>query len=91
MAVSVIRLLVQRIIMVLEWQPQEADINVIRNVRGSVKRSMCRRPLHRASVEELCVAEGNHLAHTDLAVHLFDSLPRRMAATVAVRGGMTKY
>ncbi|KAH7959841.1 hypothetical protein HPB49_014214 [Dermacentor silvarum] len=57
-------------------------------------RSMSRRPLQRASVDELWAAveaEWNRLALTDLTVLLFDGLPHRMAALFIAPGDMTKY
>lgn len=93
-AASVTRLMEERGIMTLEWPPQGADMNVTENIWGVMKRSMSRRPLHRASVDDLWAAveaEWNRLAATNIVSSLFNSLSHRMAAVVAARGDMTKY
>lgn len=94
MAKSVICLLEQLGVMVLEWPPQGADMNICENVWGAMKTALSRRPLQCGSQEALWAAvheEWERLRTSDFAARLFDSIPRRMAAVVAAGGDFTKY
>ncbi|KAH7944208.1 hypothetical protein HPB52_017190 [Rhipicephalus sanguineus] len=93
-AASVKRLLEDRCVMVLDWPPQGADMNIIENVRAEMKKALSRRPLHKCSSDILWAAveeEWQKLARSCVAHSLYESLPRRMAAVLAARGETTKY
>ncbi|KAM7315266.1 hypothetical protein ISCGN_005048 [Ixodes scapularis] len=91
---SVRELLEDRGVMTLDWPPQGADMNIIENAWGAMKKALSNRPLHRGSKYELWAAveaEWERLRASDLFARLFESLPRRMAAVVAAGGDFTKY
>ncbi|KAH7984564.1 hypothetical protein HPB52_022285 [Rhipicephalus sanguineus] len=52
-AASVKRLLEERCVMVLDWPPQGADMNIIENVWAEMKKALSRRPLHKCSSDIL--------------------------------------
>ncbi|KAG0428629.1 hypothetical protein HPB47_024416 [Ixodes persulcatus] len=75
--------------------PKGADLNIIENVWGRMKAAMARRPLHRATADELwrfVLEEWEKLRNERNSISaLFSSLPARMRAVVDVRGEMTSY
>lgn len=94
MARSVKHLLDERGVMVIEWPPQGADMNIIENVWGAMKKSLSSRQLQGGSRDALWQAveeEWQRLRATDFAARLFESIPRRVAAVVSAKGDFTKY
>ncbi|XP_072145883.1 uncharacterized protein [Dermacentor andersoni] len=94
MAKSVTCLLEQLGVMVLEWPPQGAGINICEKVWGAIKKALSRRPLQCDSQDALwaAVEEGwGRLRTSDFAARLFDSNLRRMAAVVAAGVNFNKY
>ncbi|KAH8022887.1 hypothetical protein HPB51_006245 [Rhipicephalus microplus] len=80
-------------VMLLEWPPQGADMNICENVWGAVKKALLRQPSKRGSEDALWAAlkeEWERLRASDLVTRLFDSLPRRIGAVVAAAGEFTK-
>lgn len=94
-AACVTNLLEERCVMLLDWPPQGADMNIIENVWAEIKKALSRSPLQRCSADDLWAAvhaEWQRLAAcSSFATSLYDSLPRRMAAVVAAGGEPTKY
>lgn len=79
----------------LEWPPKGADLNVIENVWGRLKASLARKPLYSATSDQLWAQVSNEWerlkADREYVRSLYDSLPSRIAAVVAVSGHMTRY
>ncbi|KAH7981864.1 hypothetical protein HPB52_001353 [Rhipicephalus sanguineus] len=55
-AASVKRLLEERCVMVLDWPPQGADMNIIENACAEMKKALSRRPLQKCSSDILWAA-----------------------------------
>lgn len=94
MAKSTTRFQEQLGVMLLEWPPQGADMNICENVWGAMKKALSRQPIQCGSQDALWAAiqeEWERLRASDLVTRLFDSLPRRMGAVVAAGGEFTKY
>ncbi|KAH6947045.1 hypothetical protein HPB50_016909 [Hyalomma asiaticum] len=80
--------------MLLEWPPQGADMKIVENVWGAMKKALSRRPIAGGSQDALWAAvkeEWERLRASNFVDRLFNSLPRRMRAVVAAEGGFTKY
>lgn len=82
-------------VMTLPWPPQGADLNIIENVWGIMKRNLSRMGLHHATSDELWEAVKGEWelleADTDLVPALYESLPRRMAGVVQSDGACLAY
>ncbi|KAH6924139.1 hypothetical protein HPB50_012772 [Hyalomma asiaticum] len=94
MAKLTTRVLKELVMMLLEWPPQGADMNIVENVWGAMEKALSRRPIAGGSQDALWAAvkkEWKRLRATDFVDRLFNSLPRRMRAVVAAEGGFTKY
>ncbi|GFW75273.1 transposable element Tcb1 transposase [Trichonephila clavipes] len=77
----------------LPWSAYSPDISPIEHVLDLVGRRLARDPRPAASKDELLLrlqAIWNSLPQADIQ-NLFDSIPRRSAALIAMRGGYTKY
>ncbi|KAM7287259.1 putative transposable element tc1 transposase [Ixodes scapularis] len=89
------RLLEERCAIELPWPPKGADLNIIENVWGCMEAAMARRPLHRATADELwrfVLEEWEKLRNErNFVSALFSSLPSRMRAVVDARGEVTSY
>ncbi|KAG0433578.1 hypothetical protein HPB47_019761 [Ixodes persulcatus] len=79
----------------LPWPPGGADMNVIENVWGLLKRTLVKRNLQDSSKETLWATlseEWEKLRLDDqLPAVLFQSLPRRMRDVISSQGGSIKY
>lgn len=82
-------------VMVADWPPLEADMNIIEKVWGIMKSNLSRKGLHNAGGDKLwrnVQAEWDLLKmDRDLIPALYDSLPRRMAAVVQAGGAFSSY
>ncbi|KAH6924141.1 hypothetical protein HPB50_012805 [Hyalomma asiaticum] len=82
-------------IQLLEWPPKGADLNVFENVWGHLKAALARKPLYSGSSDQLWAQvnnEWNRLkTYRGYVQSLYDSLPSKIAAVVAVSGNMTRY
>ncbi|PRD37051.1 UNVERIFIED_CONTAM: Transposable element Tcb1 transposase [Trichonephila clavipes] len=77
----------------LPWPAYSPDMSPIEHVCDLFGRRLTRDPCPAASKDELLLriqAIWNSLPQADIQ-NLFDSMPRRIAAFIAVRGGYTKY
>ncbi|GFY33466.1 transposable element Tcb1 transposase [Trichonephila clavipes] len=77
----------------LPWPAYSPYVSPIEHVWDLVGRHHARDPRPAASKDELLLrihAIWNSLPLTDIQ-NLFDSMPRRIAALIAVRDGYTKY
>ncbi|GFW39800.1 transposable element Tcb1 transposase [Trichonephila clavipes] len=77
----------------LPWPVYSPDMSPIEHVRDLVGRYLTRYSRSAASKVELLLriqAIWNSLPQADIQ-NLFDSMPHRIAALIAVRGGYTKY
>ncbi|GFY06215.1 transposable element Tc1 transposase [Trichonephila clavipes] len=75
------------------WPAYSPDMSPIEHVWNLVGRRFARDPRPAASKDELLLriqALWNSLPQADIQ-NLFDPMPRRTAAFIAVRGGYTKY
>lgn len=81
-------------VMVADWPPLGADMNIIENVWG-IMSNLSRKGLHNAGCDELwrnVQAEWDLLKmDRDLIPALYGSLPRRMAAVVQAGGAFSSY
>ncbi|KAG0429472.1 hypothetical protein HPB47_023614 [Ixodes persulcatus] len=79
----------------LPWPPGGADMDVIENVWGLLKRTLVKRNLQDSSKNTLWTAlseEREKLRLDDkLPSALFQSLPRRMRDVISSQGGSIKY
>ncbi|GFU52288.1 hypothetical protein TNCV_2701221 [Trichonephila clavipes] len=77
----------------LPWPAYSPDTSPIEPVWDLVGRRLARDPRSAASKDKLLLriqAIWNSLPQADIQ-NLFDSMPRRIAALIATRGGYTKY
>lgn len=80
-------------IQLLPWPAYSPDMSPIEHVWDMVGRRLARDPRPTVSKDELWVriqTIWNSLPQADIQ-HLFDSMPRRIEALIAARGGHTKY
>ncbi|GFV32717.1 hypothetical protein TNCV_3890751 [Trichonephila clavipes] len=76
----------------LPWPAYSPDMSPIEHVWDFVGRRLARNPRPSFSKDELFLriqATWNSLSQADIQ-NLFDSMPRRIATLIAVRGGYTK-
>ena len=76
---------------VLPWPPQSPDLNPCKNLWSLMKGRLEDREIH--GLGELRLAaeqEFNRVTREDLQT-LIESMPRRVQAVIAARGGTTKY
>ncbi|GFX44889.1 transposable element Tcb1 transposase [Trichonephila clavipes] len=77
----------------LPWLAYSPDMSPIEHVWDLVGQHLAHHPRPAASKDELLLrmqAIWNSLPQADIQ-NLFDSMPRRIAARIAARGGNTKY
>ncbi|KAH7956041.1 hypothetical protein HPB52_005777 [Rhipicephalus sanguineus] len=78
-----------------EWPPKGADPNVFENVWGHLKAAPAWKSLYSATSVQLWTqvnnAQESLKADREYVRPLYDSLPSRTAAVVAVGGDMTRY
>lgn len=75
----------------MEWIAQSPDLNPIENLWSILDQELKhRKPNNEAELFEILKEGWNNLAKSMLE-RLVDSLPRRIAAVIAVKGRMTKY
>ncbi|KFM76921.1 Transposable element Tc1 transposase, partial [Stegodyphus mimosarum] len=80
-------------VQLLPWPACSPDMSPIEHVWDVIGRRLARDPRPVASADELWVRVQtiwNALPQSDIQT-LFDSMPRRVAALIAARGGHTKY
>ncbi|KFM57173.1 Transposable element Tcb1 transposase, partial [Stegodyphus mimosarum] len=80
-------------VQLLPWPACSPDMSPIEHVWDVIGRRLARDPCPVASADELWVRVQtiwNALPQSDIQT-LFDSMPRRVAALIAARGGHTKY
>ncbi|GFV25833.1 transposable element Tcb2 transposase [Trichonephila clavipes] len=80
-------------IQLFPWSAYSPDMLLIEHVKDLVGRRLARDPRPAASKDELmlCIqAIWNSLPQANIQ-NLFNSMPRRIAGLIAVRGGYTKY
>jgi transposase len=78
---------------VLDWPAQSPDINPIENLWAIVKQSIRqqkKQPTNLAQLER-CVKAVWKTIPKETIRNLIDSMPRRIQAVIAARGGPTKY
>lgn len=80
-------------IRILPWPGQSPDMNPIENVWHIIQTNMAKRPRKPSNKEELVAAVTEEWLNIpeDTINHLIDSMPRRLAALHASKGGSTKY
>ena len=77
----------------LDWHAQSLDLNCIEHLWDESEHRLRARPYRPASVPDLtnaCVAEWKQVP-TAMFQHLVESLPRRVEAVIAAKGGPTPY
>ncbi|GFY07206.1 transposable element Tcb1 transposase [Trichonephila clavipes] len=77
----------------LPWPVYSLDMSPFEHVGDLVDWRLARDPRSAASKDELLLriqAIWNSLPQADIQ-NLFDSMPRRISALIAARGGYTKY
>jgi transposase len=77
----------------LDWPAQSPDLNPIKHIWDELDRRLRARHKHPTSVPDLTnglVAEWMQVL-TAIVQHLVESLPRRVEAVVAAKGGPTPY
>ena len=77
----------------LEWAPSSPDINIIKHVWDQIDhlvRSRDPLPCNRDELWEVLQEEWENFPQEALD-KLYESMPHRIAAVIAARGGNTKY
>ena len=77
----------------LDWSAQRPDLNPIEHLWDELERRQRARPNHPTSVLDLTkvlVAEWKQVPAATFQ-HLVESLPRRVEAVIAAKGGPTPY
>lgn len=77
----------------LPWPPQSPDLNPIEHVWELLERRIRQRPCQPSSLTALRVflqQEWHNIPDLDLQ-HLVESMPKRVRAVIAAKGGNTKY
>ena len=76
---------------VIEWPSMSPDINPIEHLWGVLKRRVeQRQPSSRSQLKEV-ISEEWHLITAETCSNLVTSMPRRLDAVLASKGGHTKY
>ena len=76
---------------VIEWPSMSPDINPIEHLWGVLKRKVeQRQPSSRSQLKEV-ISEEWHLITAETCSNFVNSMPRRLDAVLASKGGHTKY
>lgn len=80
-------------IRILPWPGQSPDMNPIENVWHIIQQNMAKRPRKPGNKDELVTAVTEEWVNIpeDTINNLIDTMPRRIAALHASKGGSTKY
>lgn len=92
-AKSIKKFLEEKQITLLPWPGNSPDMNPIENVWECLKRELAKeRITTKLELIERIVYHWNHNEKLKtIALNCIDSMPRRVAALVAAKGGLTKY
>lgn len=78
-------------IKVLDWVAQSPDLNPIEHLWGTLKRRVAdRKPTNTASLKTVITEEWDNIDQSVIK-RLVESMPRRIQAVIAAKGGHTKY
>ena len=81
----------QRSLQVLAWPAQSPDLNPLENLWAIVKRDVQKKhPTNLVQLEK-CVKASWKAIPAETIKNLVDSMPRRIQAVIAAKGGPTKY
>jgi len=73
------------------WPPQSPDLNPIEHVWNILEKNIQeRRPKNHQDLERILEEEWRKIRPLDIH-NLINSMPRRVAAVIAAKGGHTKY
>ena len=78
---------------IMDWPSQSPDLNPIEHIWNWVKRELGKKGARPSSEDVLCewVQEVWSRVPNDLITALIEGMPRRVAAVIRARGGVTKY
>ena len=77
--------------LVLEWPSQSPDLNPIENLWSILEERFKKRKVNTQEELILELRKEWRSLPKDLLLELFDFMPRRIEAVLAVKGWMTKY
>ena len=75
----------------LDWPAQSPDLNYIDQLRDELERQLRARPNRPTSVPDFTNAREWKQVPAAMFQHLVESLPRRVEAVIAAKGGPTPY
>ncbi len=77
----------------LDWPAQSPDLNPIEHLWDELERRLRTRPSHPTSVPDLTNTSLEEWSNIpiDTLLNIVDSLPRRVEAVIAAKGGPTQY
>ena len=75
----------------LDWPAQSSDLNPIEHLWGELERRLSARPSRPTSVCANALLEEWSKNPINTLLNLVESLPRRVEAVVAAKGGLTSY
>lgn len=77
----------------LLWPGNSPDLNPIENVWEMLKREVAKDQVtNKVKLIERIIFHWNHNQHLkDMSLRCIDSMPRRVQAVIAAKGGLTKY
>lgn len=92
-AKSIKKILEEKRIPLLPWPGNSPDMNPIENVWECLKRELAKETITtKVQLIERIVHHWNHNEKLkQIALNCIDSMPRRVAAIIEARGGLTKY
>lgn len=81
----------RRIKLLGPWPSRSPDLSPIENCWRKLKDAVRdRKPRDKAELRAICIEEWNKIS-PDYCTKLVDSMPKRLAAVIAAKGGHTKY